>query len=121
MTTATTTARPDALALVGRLTELLLTWSYSRSYARATPLTICSCLSVPSYLGASYVLTPGSHGLRGFESRLGGHPIEGFRGLSDMVSLFTALAVAMLVAAAAVRSVGQPLSWSRAASRGSPP
>jgi uncharacterized membrane protein YjjB (DUF3815 family) len=56
------------------------------------------------YLGAFYVLTPGSHGLRGFESWLGGHPIEGFKGLSDMVALFTALAVGMLVAAAVVRS-----------------
>src|SRR5262249_8135000 len=41
------------------------------------------------YLGAFYVLTPGSHGLRGFESWLGGHPIQGFRGVSDMVALFT--------------------------------
>jgi uncharacterized membrane protein YjjP (DUF1212 family) len=74
------------------------------------------------YLGAFYVLTPGSHGLRGFESWLGGHPIQGFRGLSDMVSLFTALAVGMLVAAAAVRSVAQePASWSRVRSDGSPP
>jgi uncharacterized membrane protein YjjP (DUF1212 family) len=56
------------------------------------------------YLGAFYVLTPGSHGLRGFESWLGGHPIAGFKGLSDMVSLLTALAVGMLVAAAAVRA-----------------
>ena len=62
------------------------------------------------YLGAFYVLTPGSHGLRGFESWLGGHPIEGFHGLSDMVSLFTALAVGMLVAAAAVKSADQPFS-----------
>jgi uncharacterized membrane protein YjjB (DUF3815 family) len=54
------------------------------------------------YLGAFYVLTPGSHGLRGFESWLGGHPIQGFKGVSDMVALFTALAVGMLVAAAAV-------------------
>jgi uncharacterized membrane protein YjjP (DUF1212 family) len=54
------------------------------------------------YLGAFYVLTPGSHGLRGFESWLGGHAIQGFQGLSDMVALFTALAVGMLVAAAAV-------------------
>jgi uncharacterized membrane protein YjjB (DUF3815 family) len=54
------------------------------------------------YLGAFYVLTPGSHGLRGFESWLGGHPIQGFQGLGDMVALFTALAVGMLVAAAAV-------------------
>jgi uncharacterized membrane protein YjjB (DUF3815 family) len=56
------------------------------------------------YLGAFYVLTPGSHGLRGFESWLGGHPIQGFQGLGDMVALFTALAVGMLVAAAAVRA-----------------
>jgi uncharacterized membrane protein YjjP (DUF1212 family) len=54
------------------------------------------------YLGAFYVLTPGSHGLRGFESLLGGHPIQGFRGVGGMVGLFTALAVGMLVAAAAV-------------------
>jgi uncharacterized membrane protein YjjB (DUF3815 family) len=50
------------------------------------------------------VLTPGSHGLRGFESWLGGHPIQGFQSLSDMVASFTALAVGMLVAAAAMRS-----------------
>jgi uncharacterized membrane protein YjjB (DUF3815 family) len=56
------------------------------------------------YLGAFYVLTPGSHGLRGFESWLGGHSILGFQGLSDMISLMTALAAGMLVAAAAVRS-----------------
>jgi uncharacterized membrane protein YjjB (DUF3815 family) len=55
------------------------------------------------YLGAFYVLTPGSHGLRGLESWLGGHPIEGFKGVSDMVALLTALAVGMLVAGAAVR------------------
>jgi uncharacterized membrane protein YjjP (DUF1212 family) len=55
------------------------------------------------YLGAFYVLTPGSHGLRGFESWLGGHPIQGFKGLSDMVALFTALAVGVLIAAASMR------------------
>ena len=56
------------------------------------------------YLGAFYVLTPGSHGLRGLESWLGGHPIQGFSGVGDMIGLFTALAVGMLVAAAAVRA-----------------
>lgn len=56
------------------------------------------------YLGAFYALTPGSHGLRGFESWIGGDPIQGFQGLSDMVASFTALAVGMLVAAAAMRS-----------------
>lgn len=54
------------------------------------------------YIGAFYVLTPGSHGLRGFETWLGGHPIQGFKGVGDMVALFTALAVGMLVGAAAV-------------------
>jgi uncharacterized membrane protein YjjB (DUF3815 family) len=60
------------------------------------------------YLGAFYVLTPGSHGLRGFETWFGGHPIAGFKGVGDMVSLFTALAVGMLVAAAAVRPAPSP-------------
>ncbi|NUT56969.1 MAG: threonine/serine exporter family protein, partial [Thermoleophilia bacterium] len=58
------------------------------------------------YLGAFYVLTPGSHGLRGFESWLGGHPVQGFQGLSDMLALITALAVGMLVGAAVVRNRG---------------
>jgi uncharacterized membrane protein len=35
-------------------------------------------------------------------SWFGGHPIQGFQGLGDMVALFTALAVRMLVAAACV-------------------
>lgn len=55
------------------------------------------------HLGAFYVLTPGSHGLRGFESLIGGHPIQGFKGVGDMVALFTAPATGMLVAAALVR------------------
>ncbi len=53
------------------------------------------------YLGAFYVLTPGSHGLRGLESWIGGHPIQGVTGVADMVSLLVAIAVGMLVAAAA--------------------
>ncbi|MBB2941269.1 uncharacterized membrane protein YjjP (DUF1212 family) [Actinoplanes lutulentus] len=53
------------------------------------------------YLGAFYVLTPGSHGLRGLESWIGGDPIRGVTGLADMVSLLVALAVGMLVGAAA--------------------
>ncbi|GAA0420301.1 hypothetical protein Aca07nite_11940 [Actinoplanes capillaceus] len=54
------------------------------------------------YLGAFYVLTPGSHGLRGLESWIGGHPVQGVAGIADMVSLLVAIAVGMLVAAAAV-------------------
>lgn len=53
------------------------------------------------YLGAFYVLTPGSHGLRGLESWIGGHEIQGVRGVADMIGLLTAIAVGMLVAAAA--------------------
>ncbi|HEY7018129.1 MAG TPA: threonine/serine exporter family protein [Gaiellaceae bacterium] len=55
------------------------------------------------YLGAFYVLTPGSHGLRGFESWIGGHRIQGITGIATMIGMFTAIALGMLVAAAAVR------------------
>ncbi|HEY7148589.1 MAG TPA: threonine/serine exporter family protein [Gaiellaceae bacterium] len=55
------------------------------------------------YLGAFYVLTPGSHGLRGLESWIGGNTIQGVNGVADMVGLFTAIAVGMLVGAAAIR------------------
>ncbi|MEV4351520.1 threonine/serine exporter family protein [Actinoplanes sp. NPDC049596] len=55
------------------------------------------------YLGAFYVLTPGSHGLRGLESWIGGHPIEGVGGVTDMVGLLIAIAVGMLVGAALTR------------------
>jgi metal-sulfur cluster biosynthetic enzyme/uncharacterized membrane protein YjjB (DUF3815 family) len=37
------------------------------------------------YLGAFYVLTPGSHGLRGIESWIGGDPIQGVTSLGTMV------------------------------------
>ena len=40
---------------------------------------------------------------RGFESWLGGHPIQEFRGLSDILALITALAVGMLVGAPVAR------------------
>jgi uncharacterized membrane protein YjjP (DUF1212 family) len=53
------------------------------------------------YLGAFYVLTPGSHGLRGIESWIGGDPVQGVTGLADMAGLLTAIAVGMLVGAAA--------------------
>ena len=55
------------------------------------------------YLGAFYVLTPGSHGLRGIESWIGGNRIQGVTSLATMVGLLTAIAVGMLVAAAALR------------------
>lgn len=51
------------------------------------------------YLGAFYVLTPGSHGLRGIESWIGGHRVQGAASVADMVSLLTALAVGMLLGA----------------------
>jgi uncharacterized membrane protein YjjB (DUF3815 family) len=54
------------------------------------------------YLGAFYVLTPGSHGLRGIESWIGGHPIQGITSIASMVGLLTAIALGMLVGAAAV-------------------
>ena len=54
------------------------------------------------YVGAFYVLTPGSHGLRGIESWIGGDRIQGLTSVGNMVGLLVAIAVGMLVAAAAV-------------------
>jgi uncharacterized membrane protein YjjB (DUF3815 family) len=56
------------------------------------------------YLGAFYVLTPGSHGLRGLESWIGGHPIQGVSGVADMVGPMVAITVGMLMGAAMVGS-----------------
>ena len=58
------------------------------------------------YLGAFYVLTPGSHGLRGLESWIGGHMIQGVSGLAEMTGMLTAIAPGMLVAAATVPRAG---------------
>ena len=54
------------------------------------------------YLGAFYVLTPGSHGLRGLESWVGGNPIAGVTGIATMFGMLIAIALGMLVAAAAL-------------------
>lgn len=59
------------------------------------------------YLGAFYVLTPGSHGLRGIESWIGGRPVQGVAGVAEMLGMLTAIGVGMLIGAAAVR---RPLS-----------
>jgi uncharacterized membrane protein YjjP (DUF1212 family) len=55
------------------------------------------------YLGAFYVLTPGSHGLRGLDSWLGGHPIQGVSDLAGMIGLLAAIALGMLIGAVLVR------------------
>ena len=54
------------------------------------------------YLGAFYVLTPGSHGLRGW-SWISGDPITGVASIGDMVSLLVAIVIDILVGAAVVR------------------
>jgi uncharacterized membrane protein YjjP (DUF1212 family) len=55
------------------------------------------------YLGAFYVLTPGSHGLLGLESWIGGDPITGVASIGDMVSLLVAIVIGILVGATVVR------------------
>ncbi|MEV3872328.1 hypothetical protein [Streptomyces sp. NPDC049906] len=44
-------------------------------------------------LGAFFVLTPGSHGLRGLAAWVGGHPVQGLHDIAGMV----AIALGMLV------------------------
>jgi uncharacterized membrane protein YjjP (DUF1212 family) len=55
------------------------------------------------YLGAFYVLTPGSHGLRGIESWVGGRPVDALGSVADMLGLLAAIALGMLVGAAVAR------------------
>ncbi|MFD5206558.1 threonine/serine exporter ThrE family protein [Streptomyces anulatus] len=51
------------------------------------------------YLAAFFVLTPGSHGLRGLDTWLGGHPVQGLHDLTQMFALLTAIALGILTAA----------------------
>ena len=61
------------------------------------------------YLGAFYVLTPGSHGLRGLESWIGGNKIQGVQGIADMLGLLTAIVIGILLGATAVRGSRETL------------
>lgn len=56
------------------------------------------------YLGAFYVLTPGSHGLRGIESWIGGNEVQGVTSFADMIGLLAAIGLGMLVGA----TIAQP-------------
>ncbi|WP_037604965.1 hypothetical protein [Streptacidiphilus rugosus] len=46
-------------------------------------------------------LTVGSLGVRGLTTLVGGHPIQGFRDLLDLVTLVTVIATGMLLGTAA--------------------
>lgn len=59
------------------------------------------------YLGAFYVLTPGSHGLRGLESWIGGDRIEGVTDLAGMLGMLTAVALGMLTGGVLLAGAGQ--------------
>ncbi|MCU1648374.1 MAG: hypothetical protein JWN03_8649 [Nocardia sp.] len=49
---------------------------------------------------AFFILTPGSHGLRGLESWIGGQEVQGIDDFASMVSLMAAIAFGVLIAAA---------------------
>ncbi|MBO2448348.1 hypothetical protein J4573_14680 [Actinomadura barringtoniae] len=49
------------------------------------------------FLTAFFVLTPGSKGLTGLDSWVGGQPITGFRDIGQMVALLIAIALGMAV------------------------
>ncbi|NUT18070.1 MAG: threonine/serine exporter family protein [Hamadaea sp.] len=79
-------------------------------FAAAAMTVLCWLLdrwpgSPPPYvmfLGAFFVLTPGSHGLRGLDSWIGGHPIQAVQSLTDMLGLLAAIALGILTAATIV-------------------
>lgn len=52
------------------------------------------------FLGAFFILTPGSHGLHGLESWIGGQQMQGIDDVASMVSLMAAIAFGVLTAAA---------------------
>ncbi len=51
------------------------------------------------FLAAFFVLTPGSHGLRGLDTWIGGHPIQAISDFGDMFGLLAAIALGILTAA----------------------
>ncbi|MFJ8044160.1 threonine/serine exporter ThrE family protein [Kitasatospora sp. NPDC096147] len=59
------------------------------------------------YLAAFFVLTPGSHGLRGLETWLGGHPVQGMHDLAQMFALLAAIALGLLTAACVIGTAGR--------------
>ncbi|MET9390537.1 threonine/serine exporter family protein [Streptomyces sp. NPDC006624] len=61
---------------------------------------------LPLVLAGFFTLTVGSLGLRGLTTLIGGHPIEGFQDLLDLVTTVTIIAAGMLLGAALVRSPG---------------
>ncbi|MFC1411933.1 threonine/serine exporter ThrE family protein [Streptacidiphilus sp. N1-12] len=65
------------------------------------------------YLAAFFVLTPGSHGLRGLDAWLGGHPVQGLHDLAQMFALLAAIALGMLTAACVLPTArpGARRSW----------
>ena len=60
------------------------------------------------YLAAFFVLTPGSHGLRGMETWLGGDPVRGIQDVAGMFGLIAAIALGMLTAAMTVGTPAKP-------------
>lgn len=89
------------------------------TYIAATLMTMaCIVLSrgvgrPPHYvmfLGAFFILTPGSHGLRGLESWIGGQEVQGINDVASMVSLMAAIAFGVLTAAAITPLTGKRVS-----------
>jgi uncharacterized membrane protein YjjP (DUF1212 family) len=111
--TATTTDRSaDVFALLRELTRQQLTWSFEGTtdaesvvqrvaaaygaHAEVTFLADAAIRTVGDRTASRRVLRPDPRLARsaGFESWLGGHAIQGFQGLGDMIALMTALAAA---------------------------
>lgn len=51
------------------------------------------------YLTGFFVLTPGSHGLRGLDAWIGGHPVQGIGDIAGMAALIAAISLGLLAAA----------------------
>jgi hypothetical protein len=75
-----------------------------RPHARDSTARNHSSASPDDFAGTLVVPASGCNvsAMRGPESWIGGHPIQGVTGVADMVGMLVAIAVGMLVAGAAV-------------------
>ncbi|ROS27897.1 threonine/serine exporter ThrE family protein [Cellulomonas sp. PhB150] len=85
---------------LGAMAMTALVLVLSRPVGRPAPYVL--------FLGAFFVLTPGSRGLRGLETLVGGNAIDGLRDIGLMVGMLAAIALGILTLAALL-----PARWTR--------
>lgn len=92
-------------ALVSDLGQLLLNWSWEGTEGLTNKIK-----RAPAYvfmITPFFTLTPGSHGLRGFESLIGGQPIVGVEDFATLFATLLAIALGILIGGLGDTEMGQ--------------